>query len=77
MNILWVSDDPSIIKGVLKVIGVLTLNNKQVEWINHENRIPRLLNYLQSRDDDFVVFSVRAIGNCSNHIKNLQRLMEF
>lgn len=56
LKALWGSEDANTIKGVLKVIGVLTLSKDCLEWTNRQNLIPGLLNYLQSRDDDFVVF---------------------
>ena len=73
---LWASEDPSIKKGVLKCIGVLTYNKDCLEWTQKQKMIPDLLKFLNSTDHEFVVYASKAIGTCCNHPNNLATLME-
>ncbi|EAY16563.1 Armadillo/beta-catenin-like repeat family protein [Trichomonas vaginalis G3] len=73
---LWKSDSPKVIQGVLKALGVLTLNNSCLEWTQKQNMIPDLLKYLSSTDPDYIVYAAKAIGTCCNQKSNLQQLMQ-
>lgn len=73
---LWNSENPTIRKGTLRVIGVLTAHTKCSKWTVKQNIIPDLVNYLHSTDPDFVVYAATAIGSCCIEKDNLNKLQQ-
>lgn len=73
---LWKNENPEIMKGVLRALGVLTLSPKCAQMTIRLNIIPDLIEYLHSTDPEFVIFSAKAIGSCCTEKSNLTKLME-
>ena len=75
LGTLWKSENPAICKGALKVIGILTQNQQCLNWTERQQMITPLLEYLNSTDDEFVIYAAKAIGSCCNHDNNLKTLI--
>ena len=73
---LWQSENPDIIQGALKALGVLTKNKECLMWTQTQNIIPKLVQYLDYTDPNFVIYSAKAIGSCCNNSQNLKKLMD-
>ncbi|OHT17644.1 Armadillo/beta-catenin-like repeat family protein [Tritrichomonas foetus] len=73
---LWKHENPEIMKGVLRALGVLTLSPRCAQMTIKLNIIPDLIEYLHSTDPEFVIFSAKAIGSCCTEKSNLSKLMD-
>ncbi|KAH0794332.1 Armadillo/beta-catenin-like repeat family protein [Histomonas meleagridis] len=73
---LWASENTDIRKGTLKALGVLNQHPKCAKWTVRQNLMPDLINYLNSTDPEFVIYSAKAIGSCCSEKQNLKQLIE-
>ena len=73
---LWKHENPEIMKGVLRALGVLTLSPRCAQMTIKMNIIPDLIEYLHNTDQEFVIYSAKAIGSCCTEKTNLNKLME-
>jgi hypothetical protein len=73
---LWRSENSDICKGALKVIGILTQNATCLQWTVAQNMIPKLLDYLNTTDYEFIIYAAKAIGSCCNDQGNLRKLID-
>ncbi|KAK8857975.1 hypothetical protein M9Y10_013075 [Tritrichomonas musculus] len=76
ISALWKHENPEIMKGVLRALGVLTLSPRCAQMTIKLNIIPDLIEYLHSTDPEFVVFSAKAIGSCCTEKSNLTKLTD-
>ena len=73
---LWLHENADVKKGTLCALGVLTQYKPCAVWTVKQNIIPDLIEYLNSTDPEYVVYSAKAIGSCCTERDNLAKLME-
>ena len=70
------SENMEIRKGTLRTLGVLTKHQKCAQWTVRQNMMPDFVKYLSDTNQEFVVYSAKAIGSSCTERQNLQSLVD-